>query len=128
MLLSELSLITQDMPYFKIRCSYFDIAAEISGQEPLWPRSSILVLLESKLQQFVSSSWITYGEGKDGVEQRAWSGALVKRTVGGVGKAVEVDGVLWVKRSRRRRALGAKRSRARSVGGGVLRTLAASNT
>jgi hypothetical protein len=104
MLLSELSLITQDMPYFKIRCSYFDIAAEISGQEPLWPGSSILVLLESKLQQFASSSWITYGEGKDGVERRAWSGALVKHTVGGVGKAVEVDGVLrgW----RRRRAPG----------------------
>jgi hypothetical protein len=46
MLFSELSLITQDRSYLKIGCSYFDIAAEVSGQEPLWPGSSILVLLE----------------------------------------------------------------------------------
>jgi hypothetical protein len=80
MLLSELPLITQDMSYFKISCSYFDIAAEVSGQEPLRPGGSILVLLENILQQFVSSSWITYGEGKDRVELNAWSGALVKRS------------------------------------------------
>jgi hypothetical protein len=85
MLLSELSLITQDRSYFKISCSYFDIAAEVSGQELLWPESSILVLLESMLQQFASCSWITYGEGKDGVERSARSGALAKHTVGGIG-------------------------------------------
>jgi hypothetical protein len=100
MLLSELSLITQDRSYIKISCSYFDIAVEVSGQEPLWPGSSILVLLESILQQFASSSWITYGEGKDGVEQSARSGTSAKCTIGGVGEAVEVDGVLWAKRSR----------------------------
>jgi hypothetical protein len=50
MLLSELSPITQDRSYFKIIYSYFDIAAEVSGQEPLWPGSSILLLLESILQ------------------------------------------------------------------------------
>jgi hypothetical protein len=102
MLLSELSLITQDRSYFKISCSYFDIAVEVSGQEPLWPGSSILVLLESILQQFTSSSWITYGEGKDGVERSERSGASVKHTVGGVGEAVDV--VLWG--WRRQRALG----------------------
>jgi hypothetical protein len=94
MLLSELSLITQDRSYFKISCSYSDIAAEVSGQELLWPGSSILVLLESILQQFTSSSWINCGEGKDGAERSAWSGASVKRTVGRVGEAVEVDSVL----------------------------------
>jgi hypothetical protein len=92
MLLSELSLITQDMSYFKINYSYFDIAVEVSGQEPLWPRSPILVLLESILQQFTSSSWITCGEVKDGVGRSAWSGVSVKRTVVGVGEAIEVNG------------------------------------
>jgi hypothetical protein len=48
--LSELSLITQDRSYFKISYSYFDIAAEVLGQEPLWHGSSIFVLLESILQ------------------------------------------------------------------------------
>jgi hypothetical protein len=100
MLLSELSLITQDRTYFKINCSYFDTAAEVSGQEPLWHGSSILVLLESILQQFASSSWITCGERKDRVERSTRSGASVKRTVGGVNEFVEVDGVL---RGRRRR-------------------------
>jgi hypothetical protein len=99
MLLCELSLITQDRSYFKISCSYFDIVAEVSVQEPLWPGSSILVLLESILQQFASSSWITYREGKDEVERSAWSGASAKRMVGGIDEAVEVDGVL---RGRRR--------------------------
>jgi hypothetical protein len=72
----------------------------------------------------------------------------------GVGEVVEVNAVLWAKRSRstvcsgagggdvlrakrsrsrakwsrRRRAPGAKRSRARSVGGSVLRALAVSMT
>jgi hypothetical protein len=87
MLLSELSLITQDRTYFKTSCSYFDIAAEI-------------VLLKSILQQFTSSSWITCGEGKDKVERSARSGASTKRTVGGVGEAVEVDGVLRGQRQR----------------------------
>jgi hypothetical protein len=78
----------------------------------------------STKQQFTSSSWITCEEGKDGVEGRARLGASVKRMVGGIGEAVEVDGVLRAKRSRRRRAPGVKRSRARSVGDGVLRALA----
>jgi hypothetical protein len=95
MLLSELSLITQDSSYFKISCSYFDIAVEVSGQEPLWPGSSILVLLESILQQFASSSWIICREGKDGVKQSARLGVSTKRTIGGISKAVKVDGVLW---------------------------------
>jgi hypothetical protein len=94
MMLSELSLITRERSYFKIRCSDFDIAAEVSGQELLWPGSSILVLLESILQQFASSSLITYREGRDGVERSARSGASVKRMVGGISKAVEVDDVL----------------------------------
>jgi hypothetical protein len=79
MMLSELSLITRERSYFKIRCSDFDIAAEVSGQEPLWPGSSILVLLESILQQFASSSLITYREGEG--RSRA------KRAVRGVGEA-----------------------------------------
>jgi hypothetical protein len=99
-MLSELFLITQDRSYFKISCSYFDIAAEVSGQELLWPRSSILVLLESILQQFASSSWITCGEGKDGIERSVWSGVSTKCTVRGTGEAVDVDGVL---RGQRRR-------------------------
>jgi hypothetical protein len=83
MLLSELSIITQDRSYFKIRCSYFDIAAAVSGQEPLWLESSILVLLKSILQQFTSSLWINCGEAKDGVKRSARSGVSAKRTVRG---------------------------------------------
>jgi hypothetical protein len=109
MMLSELSLITQDRSYIKISCSYFHIAAEVSGQEPLWPGSSILVLLESILQQFTSSSWIIGGEGKDGVKQSVQSGVSVKHTVGDVGEAVEVDGVL---QGQRRRHAQKKRSMA----------------
>jgi hypothetical protein len=60
----------------------------------------------STKQQFTSSSWITYGEGKDGVERSTRSGASVKLTVGDISKAIEVDGVLRAKRSRSR----AKRS------------------
>jgi hypothetical protein len=97
MLLSELFLITQDRSYCKISCSYFDIVAEVSGLELLWPKSSILVVLESILQQFTSSSWITCGEGKDGVEPSVRSGASTKRMVGGVGEVVEVNSVLWAK-------------------------------
>jgi hypothetical protein len=58
----------------------------------------------STKQQFPSSLWITYGEGKDGVERSARSGASVKRTVGGIGEAIEFDGV--VQGQRRQRALG----------------------
>jgi hypothetical protein len=79
--------------------------------------------------------WITCGEGKDGVERSVWSGASAKHMVGGIGEAVEVDSVLWVKRSgwrvkrsRWRHAPGVKRSRACSIGGGVLQALTASKT
>jgi hypothetical protein len=129
MLLSELSLITQDRSYYKISCSYFDITVEVSGQEPIWPRRSILVLLESILQQFASSSWITCGKGKDRVERSARSGVSAKHMVGGISEAVEVDGVL---RGRRRqhapgeaikvKGVVIKRRRGRSGrGDGVLR-------
>jgi hypothetical protein len=53
------------------------------------------------LQQFTSSSWITCGEGKDGVKQNTQSRASVKSTVGGVGEAIEVDGVLRGRRWQR---------------------------
>jgi hypothetical protein len=55
----------------------------------------------STKQQFTSSSWITYGEGKDGVERSTRSGASVKLTVGDINEAIEVDGVLWGRRRRR---------------------------
>jgi hypothetical protein len=113
MLLSELSLITQDRSYIKISYSYFDIAAEVSGQEPLWPRSSILVLLESILQQFTSSSWITYGEGKDRVERSTRSGASAKRLSSMACSGARGDGVLRAKWSRSTVCSGAG-------GGGVL--------
>jgi hypothetical protein len=102
MMLSELSLITQDRSYIKISCSYFHIAAEVSGQEPLWPGSSILVLLESILQQFTSSSWITCVEGKDGVERSARSGASVKRLRSTACSRAGGDDVLRVNGSRSR--------------------------
>jgi hypothetical protein len=120
MLLSELSLITQDMSYFKISCSYFDIAAEVLGQESLWPVSSILLLLESILQHFASSSWITCREGKDGVKRSAWSGhrrsawsgASAKRSRSTACSRAGGSGVLRAKRSRRWCAPAVKRSRA----------------
>jgi hypothetical protein len=56
----------------------------------------------STKKQLTSSSWITCGEGKDGVEQSVRSGVSAKCTVRSVGEAVEVGGVLWAKRSRSR--------------------------
>jgi hypothetical protein len=92
MLLSELSVIIQDRSYFKISCSYFDIAAEVSGQELLWHGSSILVLLEkypTTVRKFLMD-YLRGGEGRSGA----------KRAVRGIGEVVEVNGVLQGQRWR----------------------------
>jgi hypothetical protein len=46
----------------------------------------------STKQQFASSSWITCGEGKDGVEQSARSGASVKRSRSRAKRSTNVEG------------------------------------
>jgi hypothetical protein len=64
---------------------------------------------------------MTCGEGKDGVERSARSRASAKRTVRGIGEAVEVDGML---RDRGGGVLQAKRLRltvcSRAGGGSML--------
>jgi hypothetical protein len=64
---------------------------------------------------------MTCGEGKDRVERSARSRASAKRTVGGIGEAVEVDGML---RDRGGGVLQAKRLRltvcSRAGGGSML--------
>jgi hypothetical protein len=56
----------------------------------------------STKQQFTSSSWITYREGKDGVERSARSGASVKRSGALVCFGAGGSDVLRVKRPRLR--------------------------